>query len=96
MDYGNDDRNSSKDTRKSGGIRGGLKAAGKSLLSSSQDELDRAASERITPVQYRSGGRVRKTGPAIVHKNERVIPSGKRKKVERLMRNHGIRMKSRG
>lgn len=60
MDYGNDDGSSSKDTRKSGGIRGGLKASGKSLMSSGQDELDRAASERITPVSMKRGGKVRK------------------------------------
>jgi hypothetical protein len=39
---------------------GGLRSAGSSMVKSGQEELDRAASERITPVQYKSGGRVRK------------------------------------
>ena len=38
----------------------GLKAAGKSLSSSGSDLMDRAASERISPVQYRKGGKIRK------------------------------------
>jgi hypothetical protein len=60
MVYGDDDRKDHKDDRKDSGIRGGLKAAGKSLMSSGQDELDRAASERITPVSMKRGGKVRK------------------------------------
>ena len=89
---GSDER---KDARKGGGVRGGLKAAGKSLLSSGQSELDRAASERIVPVQYRKGGKVRKTGPAIVHRGERVVPKGKVKRVEKMMRKAKMRMKAR-
>ena len=43
-----------------GGLQGGLRAAGASLQASGQDEMDRASSERITPVAYRKGGKVRK------------------------------------
>ena len=52
---GNDDR------KKSGGIRGGLKSAGSSLMRSGSEEMDRASSERITPSQYRKGGKIRKS-----------------------------------
>lgn len=37
-----------------------FKAAGKSLSSSGQDMMDRAADERITPVSLKRGGKVRK------------------------------------
>lgn len=75
--------------------KGGLKSAGKSLLRSGQQELDHAANERITPVQYKRGGKVRKTGIAKLHKNERVIPKGKVKRVEKMMRKEKMRMKAR-
>jgi hypothetical protein len=39
---------------------GGLRSAGSSLMSSGQSELDRASSERITPVAYKHGGKIRK------------------------------------
>lgn len=75
-----------------------LKAGGRSLSDSGQkmisDSRDEAASN-VRPVQYKRGGKVRKTGRAIVHKGERVIPAGKRKKVERLMKRSGMRMRSR-
>jgi hypothetical protein len=48
-----------KDDRSGGGVRSGLKAAGSSLSQSGQDMMDRAASERITPVSYKKGGRVK-------------------------------------
>ena len=48
-----------KDDRKSGSWRSGAKAAGSSLSSSGQDEMDRAASDRITPVSFKKGGRVK-------------------------------------
>ncbi len=80
-----------KDTRTARGIS----AAGSSLSQSGQDEMDRASSDRITPVAYRKGGRVRKTGPAVVHKGERVIPAGKVKRVEKMMRKAKMRMKAR-
>jgi hypothetical protein len=37
-----------------------LKAAGSSLSQSGQDEMDRASSMTIAPVQFRKGGKVRK------------------------------------
>lgn len=73
-----------------------LRSAGASMVKSGQEEMDRAASERITPVQYRQGGKVRKTGGAVVHKGERVIPKGKVKRVEKMMRKAKMRMKARG
>lgn len=50
-----------KDDRSDGGIRGGLKAAGSSLMRSGSEEIDRASSDRITPSQYRKGGKIRKS-----------------------------------
>ena len=69
-----------------------LGAAGKSLSKSGQKETDRSAAltSSIQPVAYRKGGKVRKTGPAIVHRNERVIPASKRKKAEKVMRKAGM------
>ena len=94
-----DDNSSSTDTAnsrwKKSKAAGALRAAGSSLMSSGQDEMDRASSDRITPVAYRKGGRVRKTGPAVVHKGERVIPAGKVKRVEKMMRKAKMRMKAR-
>ena len=74
---------------------GALRSAGSSLSSSGQDEMDRASSMSITPSQYKRGGKVRKTGGAIVHKGERVIPKGKVKRVEKMMRKKKMRMKAR-
>jgi hypothetical protein len=73
---------------------GGLRGAGKSLSSMSQSEMD-SASRTIAPVQYKRGGKVRKTGGAIVHKGERVIPKSKVKRVEKMMRKKKMRMKAR-
>lgn len=50
-----------KKDRSSSGLRGGLKAAGASISSSGQDMLDRSSSDRINPVAYRKGGKVRKS-----------------------------------
>ena len=50
-----------KDDRDKGGVRGGLKAAGSSLMRSGSDEMDRASSERITPSSFRKGGKIRKS-----------------------------------
>lgn len=71
-------------------LKAGLRSAGSGLSDYGSSELDRASSTRITPVAYRNGGKVRKTGPAIVHRNERVIPASKRKKAERLMKRGGM------
>lgn len=83
-----------KDSRSSS-ARAGLKSAGSRLSQTGSDMLDRAASERIAPVAYKRGGKVRKTGGAVVHKGERVIPKGKVKRVEKMMRKAKMRMKAR-
>lgn len=78
-------------------VKQGLKDGGRSMSQSGQGMIDSArdeAASSIRPVQYKRGGKVRKTGPAIVHKGERVIPAGKRKKVERMMKRSGMRMRS--
>jgi hypothetical protein len=77
-------------------MKQGLSAAGSSLSRMSSSEEDRASSERVTPVQYKRGGKVRKTGIAKLHKNERVIPVGKVKRVEKMMKRSKMRMKARG
>lgn len=46
----------------------------------------------VGKVEYHRGGKVRKTGVAIVKRGERVIPSGKRKKVERQMKRKGMNL----
>jgi len=84
-----------KDSKAAGALRGagaGL-SAGSSALRSQAEEDD----SRIGPVTYgyKRGGKVRKTGAALVHKGERVIPRGKVKRVERLMKRNKMRMKAR-
>ena len=86
---------SSSDRWKNSKTAGALRAAGSSLSSSGQSEMNRSSNMSITPSQYKRGGKVRKTGMAKLHKNERVIPAGKRKKVERLMKKSEMRMKAR-
>jgi len=78
---------------------GALSKAGSGMQAAGQSMMDRSAEEaasRVGPVQYRKGGKVRKTGPAIVHRGERVIPRGKVKRVERLMKRNKMRMKASG
>lgn len=89
-------------SKRSGSVRGGLKAAGSGLRQMSQDFNDSARSESsVHPVQYRKGGKVKgsrsksRAVPIIAHENERVIPSNKRKKVERLMKRAGMTMTNR-
>jgi SLT domain-containing protein len=80
-------------------VRKYAKGAGSSLSRSGDQMIDdsgRAAASSVHAVQYKRGGKVRKTGMAKVHKGERVIPAGKRKKVERLMKRSGMRMKASG
>lgn len=74
---------------------GALRNAGSSLMDSGRAESSSAASDSIRPVQYRHGGKVRKTGAAVVHKGERVIPRAKVRSVEKLMKRAKLRMKSR-
>ena len=94
-----DDNSSSTDTAnsrwKKSKIAAGLRAAGSSLTSSGQDEMDRASSERITPVAYHRGGKIRKTGLMRLEKGERVIAKGKTKRIEKMMRKAKMRMKAR-
>jgi len=78
-------------------VKSAAKAAGRSLSESGQRAISEARSEaasRIGAVQYKRGGKVRHTGLAKLHKGERVIPAGKRKKVERMMRKEGMRFKA--
>jgi len=67
-------------------------AAQMSSMGRQLNENSAARAESIRPVQYRKGGKVRKTGRAIVHKNERVIPASKRKKAEKVMRKAGMKL----
>lgn len=101
MPYDSEDTYSG-DSRSSGSSsssdkKGKTRAVGDALKSMGDRETDRAnaISSSIRPVAYKRGGKVRKTGPAILHKNERVIPAGKRKKVERMMKRSKMRMKAR-
>ena len=86
---------SSEDRWKTSKIAGGLRAVGQSLSDSGREMTDSASSRGITPVAYRKGGKVRKTGIALVHRGERVIPASKRKKVERLMKRAKMRKTNR-
>ena len=91
---GPDDSSSSSD----GGWRSKAKKVGDSLRSMGSDQSSSASSisSSIRPVAYKRGGKVRKTGPAIVHKNERVIPASKRKKAEKAMKRAGMRLTNKG
>jgi SLT domain-containing protein len=57
-------------------------------MDSSRDE----AASSIHAVSYKRGGKVRSTGPANLHKNERVIPANKVKRVEKMMRKSKMRL----
>jgi hypothetical protein len=72
-----------------------LRQVGKALAAGGRSEAESAgeAAEHIRPMKYHRGGKVRKTGPAVLKRGERVIPADKRKKVERLMKKSKIRMK---
>lgn len=97
-DNGNDDSSTQSQSPKKwrdSKAASGLRSAGDSLMSSGSDMMDRAADDRITPVQYKRGGKVRKTRMAKVHRGERVIPKGKVKRVEKMMRKAKMRMKAR-
>ena len=93
MDPDNSQSNTDKDSR----WKSAAKAGGRSLSESGQSAMMDARSEaasRIGPVSYRKGGKVRKTGMARLHKGERVVPRGKVKRVEKMMRKSKMRMKS--
>lgn len=83
-----------KKSRTAGALRSAgnsLSASGQQMISDSRDD----AAAHVGPVQYRKGGKVRKTGPAIVHRGERVIPKSKVKRVEKMMKRKKMRMKAR-
>jgi hypothetical protein len=89
------------DTSSGGGnsrLKSAVKSAGRSLSASGQammsDSREQAES-RIGPVSYKRGGKVRKTGRANLHANERVVPANKRKKVERLMKREKMTLTNR-
>jgi SLT domain-containing protein len=92
---GTTDRSQGTQDNDRGGWQGGLRAAGKSLQKLGDRQLEDASNRRITPVAYKRGGKVRKTGIAMLHKAERVIPRGKAKRVEKMMRKAKMRMKAR-
>jgi hypothetical protein len=99
-DFGDDDSSggstgSSSPKKNRSKSQNALSAAGSSLSQSGQDMMDRASSDRITPVSYKRGGKTRKTGLANLHKGERVIPKSKVKRVEKMMRKKKMRMKAR-
>jgi len=74
------------------GIKKSASSAGKAMADYGRIESENAGrmGSNIGNVQYHKGGKVRKTGRAVVKRNERVIPSGKRKKVEKLMKRSGM------
>ena len=90
-DNGDDSSSTSSQSR----WKKGLQAGGRSLQSWGQGEMDRVASSSISPVTYHRGGKVRKGGKARLLKGERVIPKGKVKRVEKMMRRAKMRMKAR-
>ena len=81
---------SSSSSDRSKKLRSATREAGQGLQAYGAAEADRASSDRITPVSYHKGGRVKKTGPAVLKRGERVIPASKRKKAERLMKRSGM------
>lgn len=83
---GKSDRKKSVGSAISGGLR--------DLSSTEKDAADRAASN-IHAVSYHKGGVIRKAGLKRLEKGERVIARGKRKRVDRLMKRSGMRMKAR-
>lgn len=101
-DYDDDDGGSSSSSSSSSGLSSfrksragkataaagrGLSEAGSDMISTARDQ----AASSIHAVQYHRGGKVRKTGIARLKKGERVIPKGKVKKVDRMMKKRGMR-----
>lgn len=94
-DSGSSDNSRWKSSKSAGAARtggSGLAAEGQRLMSGAADE----AARNVHPVQYKRGGKVRRTGRAVVHKGERVIPRSKVKRVEKMMRGKKMRMTNRG
>lgn len=73
-------------------LKAAASSAGGGLMAYGKSEADRSAAiaGSIRPVSYHRGGKVRSTGPAVLKRNERVIPASKRKKAERLMKRGGM------
>ena len=90
-----DNSSDSSNTQSQSRWKSGLKSAGRSMQSWGQDEMRSVADSRISPVSYHRGGKVRKGGKARLLKGERIIPKGKTKRVEKMMRKAKMRMKSR-
>lgn len=80
----------SKKSRSSSGVRGALKAAGRSLMQSGQSAIsqsrDEAAQRASETPSYRKGGMVKKTGLARLHRGEYVVPRNKVKRMKKAMR----------
>jgi hypothetical protein len=70
------------------------KVAGKTIAAGGRSLAEAAGkyAENVHPVEYRKGGKVRKTGRIKIRADERVIPAKKRKKVERLMKRAGMKL----
>lgn len=82
--------------KKKGRLSKGMGAAGKGLQETGRDMMDNAQqSGGQRPVAYKRGGKIRRTGTILAHKGERMIPQGKRRKVERLMKREGMSMRAR-
>ncbi len=75
-----------------------LQSAGKATQDWARTESENAGriGESIQPVRFKRGGKVRKTGPAVLHRGERVVPRGKVKRVDKVMKRHKMRMKASG
>lgn len=69
-----------------------LRIAGKTIATGGASKMESAKghAENVRPVKYHRGGKVRKTGPAVLKRNERVIPASKRKKAEKVLRKAGM------
>lgn len=97
-DSGYSDSNPSGAPKEKSRAKRALSGAGASLSSSGQSMIDSSrdeAASNIHAVSYRKGGKTRKDGLANLHKNERVIPSNKRKKVERMMKREKMSLTNR-
>lgn len=91
-----EDSSSSGSSWKDSRAASGTRAAGRGLADAGSRMMSEGSSRGFTPVQYKRGGKVRKTGPAIVHAGERVIPRSKVKRVDRMMKRKGMRKTNRG
>ena len=90
-----DESDSPSTSRNQSKLKKAARAAGSGLEQAGRDMMDKASETRITPVQYHNGGKVKRGGPARLLKGERVIPRGKVKRVEKMMRKAKMRMMSR-